>query len=566
VARRFHEHQRRRVVCLDGLWDFAFLGDVAEPADPGAIRFDDVMAVPGCFDATPRYAGRRGLAAYRTCFAWNHDGPARLELDGAHHACTAFLDGARIGAHRGGFTRFYLDLGPRPAGAPACREAELVVLVDNRFDRERSPLHLDYFDWYQYGGLARGARVHFVARSFIERVEATTVDLGGPTLGLGISYRTLEPGARVPLEVRVAGHEVWSEQVSLTQARGSIDLRLQVPFAPLWSPERPNLVFLDVRLGDDDFCTRVGLRTVGSKDGRLAINDEPVALLGVNRHEAHPDFGHAVPPQIELGDLQLLRELGANFLRGSHYPQDDGLLDLCDELGILVWCEGIGWQQTREQLTDPVFMDAQRDHLDEMLDASFNHPSIVLWGVLNEGDSSEAECRPAFASLLSHVKARDPHRPVTFATCRPRRDLCLDLVDVVSVNAYPGWYQGTLDEIPTELRDLVAHLKAVAPGKPIIVSEIGAGAIYGFHERNGRHWTEEYQAALLDRVLHTLVGEELAGVCIWQFCDTKTTEATRTVMGRPRGYNNKGLLDEYRRPKLAFDVVKRWFSTIREDE
>ena len=107
------------------------------------------MAVPGCFDATPAYAGQRGLAAYRTRIRVTDDTPHRVVFDGVHHWCRVFLDGRALCDHVGGFTRFAADWIGQPG------ESELVVLVDNRFDWERCPLHLEYFDWYHYGGITR---------------------------------------------------------------------------------------------------------------------------------------------------------------------------------------------------------------------------------------------------------------------------------------------------------------------------------------------------------------------------------------------------------------------------
>jgi len=145
LLRRYREHDMRRVWDMRGVWDFAFLGE-AEPeeVEVGAIEFGDGMGVPGCFDASPRYAGRRGLAAYRMRGWAPKGGRYRLILDGVHHWGRVYVNGEARGDHVGGFTRFGVDFEQGGAG-----EVEVVVLVDNRFNYERCPLHLDYFDWYQ---------------------------------------------------------------------------------------------------------------------------------------------------------------------------------------------------------------------------------------------------------------------------------------------------------------------------------------------------------------------------------------------------------------------------------
>ncbi|MGC9347657.1 MAG: glycoside hydrolase family 2 TIM barrel-domain containing protein, partial [Anaerolineae bacterium] len=151
MLRRFSEHEVRHVTHLEGFWDFAFLGDVdPDEVDVNTIEFDDRMPVPGCFDATPAYAGKRGLTAYRRQVRLSDASPHQLILDAVHHWCRVFVDGEPVRDHAGGFTRFAVDLTDHDPGA-----VDLVVLVDNRFNYERSPLHHEYFDWYHFGGIAR---------------------------------------------------------------------------------------------------------------------------------------------------------------------------------------------------------------------------------------------------------------------------------------------------------------------------------------------------------------------------------------------------------------------------
>ncbi len=311
---------------------------------------------------------------------------------------------------------------------------------------------------------------------------------------------------------------------------------------------------------------RVVLYGQVSVDGRqILINGESVRLLGVCRHEAHPQFGHGLPESLLVADVQQLRDMGCNFLRGSHYPQDPRFLDLCDEAGICVWNEAIGWQHGANHLTDPHFIEAQLAHVNEMVAMSFNRPSVILWGILNESHSHDSKCRPAYEALLGRLRDLDPSRPVTYACNHPFDDVCLDLVDVVSVNCYPGWYVGEIVDIPAELDRIVARLDAAEQGdKPLIISEIGAGAVPGWRDWNADRWTEQYQAQLLDAVIrHLFVDRDRAcGLSIWQFCDCRTSELGWKALSRPRGFNNKGILDEYRRPKLACEVVKRHFLAL----
>ena len=562
MARRFRQHDVRLVTPLDGVWDFAFLGDVdSDAVDVGSLVFDDRMAVPGCFDATPAYAGKRGLAAYRTMVRLGDAGRYRLVFDGVHHWCRVFVDGKPLADHVGGFTQFAVDVTTHPTG-----EVALVVLVDNRFDYARCPLHLDYFDWYHYGGISRPVALHRLGDIWIDGVSIVTEDFATREISVTVDYGADISRGGVPLTMTVDGERVFAQAVDVLTEQGQVQARFHLPDAALWSPDAPHLHTLHVRLGEDDLVERFGIRQVSVVGQEIRINDKPVRLLGVNRHEAHPQFGSALPDSLLVADVQQLRDLGCNFVRGSHYPQDARFLDLCDEAGILVWDEAIGWQHTAEHLTDPHFLAAQETNVREMVAVGRNHPSVILWGIQNESHSNDPACRPAYERLLGLLRELDPTRPLTFASNHPFDDVCYDLADVISVNCYPGWYVGEIEEIPANLDEIMAHVDGAQgqANKPLIIAEIGAGAIYGWRDWNETRWSEQYQARLLETVIcHLFVdGNRACGLAIWQYCDVRASEQVRRALFRPRAFNNKGLVDEYRRPKQAYDVVKALYRAL----
>ncbi|WP_030160462.1 glycoside hydrolase family 2 protein [Glycomyces sp. NRRL B-16210] len=557
MTRRFVRHERRPVTALDGIWDFAFLGD----ADPDRITraslvFDEVMAVPGSFDATPAHAGRRGLAAYRTRVAVERPGRHRLVFEAVHHWCRVLWNGRPLRDHAGGFTRFSADIEHAEAGT-----AEVIVLVDNRFDDARTLLHQEHFDWYHFGGITRSVELHRLGDLWIDRLQISTEDIEERRVALRLDVGATALAEGVPLTVEWRGRPVLTDTVDVIPGE-RIERTVTLPGARLWSPDDPALQEVSVRLGDDDVRERIGLREITTGGGRLAVNGEAVTLLGFNRHESHPQFGHAQPEALLVADVQQIRDLGCNFIRGSHYPQDPLFLDLCDEAGILVWSESVGWQYPVERMTDPAFVAEQLDHIDEMVDAAVNHPSVVMWGVLNECPSEVPECRPVYERLLGRLKESDASRPVTYASFKIYEDLCLDLVDVVAVNTYPGWYFGGVEDIPAELDRIAAHVDAAGHAeKPLIISEIGAGAVPGWNDANNGHWTEEYQTALLEKVVrHVLEGQDrITGLGIWVLGDFRSTEYREMLLKRPRSINDKGVVDEYRRPKQAYAAVRSLF-------
>jgi len=568
MTRRFRQHDVRTVTPLDGVWDFVFLGDVdPDVVDVTALVFDDRMAVPGCFDATPAYAGKRGLTAYRTMLPLRDAGRYRLVFDGVHHWCRVFVNGEPLADHVGGFTQFAVDVVRHAVG-----DVPLVVLVDNRFDYARCPLHLDYFDWYHYGGISRPVALHRLGDLWIDGVRIVTEDFATRALAVTVTYGADVSRGGVPLTLTVGGERVFAQAIDVLTECGQVQARFHLPDAPLWSPDAPHLHTLHVRLGDDDTSAddvyeRFGIRQVSAEGQAIFINGEPVRLLGVNRHEAHPQFGSALPDGLLVSDVQQLHDLGCNFVRGSHYPQDARFLDLCDEAGILVWNEAIGWQHTAEHLTDPHFLAAQETNVREMVAVGVNHPSVILWGIQNESHSNDPACRPAYERLLGLLRELDPTRLLTFASNHPYDDVCLDLADVVSINCYPGWYIGEIEDIPVQLDNIIARLAEKGQDdKPLIISEIGAGAIYGWRDWNETRWSEQYQARLLDVVIRHLFvdGDRTCGLAIWQYCDLRASEEARRALFRPRAFNNKGLVDEYRRPKQAYETVKQWYHKLAE--
>jgi beta-glucuronidase len=316
---------------------------------------------------------------------------------------------------------------------------------------------------------------------------------------------------------------------------------------------------------------RFGLRTVSVKGNRIHLNGRPLTLNGFCRHEAHPQFGPALPHAQLVQDLQLMKSIGTNFVRGSHYPQDQRFLDLCDEMGMLVFEESLGWGQKADHFEWEAFRSACEEQTRLMVRNSINHPSVILWGFLNEGESDHPSSDLIYPILANAIRKEDDSRLVTFASFRPWNDRHFDLVDVVAINLYPGWYAPPesgprpLDDIGEVMERLEKALSENpdADGKPLFMSEIGAGAVYGWRDPLHAHWSEEYQSDLIDIVLSELEARPAyCGVTLWQYCDCRTF-ANSYALKRPRAFNNKGLYDEYRRPKLAVEVVKKhWVKDV----
>ncbi len=556
----FPKFPKRAAVAVDGVWDFAFLPEACYSSpDLKSLVYGDRISVPGVWDALPAWLGKRGYGFHRTFVEIPSGVRARLTLGALGLYGKLFVDGVEVHEQRSPYVPFSVDL-PRSERT----RREIVVMACNVFDYERCPMVEPYFDFYAYGGIYRELSISLLPEgAAIDWVGVDAVDLAK-----GLIRISVEGSGLGGSELRIldaSGTLVHKETRPFKGARESFELVW--PDKRPWSPASPVLHTLTVESGDDAMTVRFGLRQVSASKGRVLVNGEPVRkLVGYCRHESHPQYGPALPLAQLVADLQILRDMGCNFVRGSHYPQDPRFLSLCDELGFLVWEESLGWGQKVKDFLSRDFIEQQLSHSRAMLKASYNNPSVVIRGFLNEGESCKEEARECYEALFKLFRSEDPSRLVTYATMFGLDDKFLELADIVSFNIYPGWYTSKVDD-ETPLGEIVPRIREIAEGlarrglsdKPFIVSEIGAAAMYGWRDPICSQWSEQFQAEYLRIACEEIVSNPgVAGVSLWQLCDGRTYRGSRSLT-RPRTFNNKGTLDEYRRPKMAYETVKGIF-------
>ncbi|MDX6766119.1 MAG: glycoside hydrolase family 2 TIM barrel-domain containing protein [Candidatus Methylacidiphilales bacterium] len=547
---------------LDGIWRFAFLGDNPWEDLPG--REWQCVPVPSAFDALPEHAGRRGLAVYETEVCAIPGRPLLLQFGAVSMSARVLVDGTEMFSHACGYSPFSVLV---PSSTSTTRR--LTVIVDNRFSFESHPMHEEYFDFYQYGGILRSVSARSLPAEgpHVQSVRVLPTE----------SYR--EGEVEVTLQVGLVAGE-WSARLAvngldcglLRSQEGSVaSLRVRSRDLRLWSPSNPVMQTLSVTLLDhsgrpiDDASVSFGLRRIESRNGHLWLNGERLVLKGYNRHEWHPNSGPCTSVLQMAADLQLLRGMGCNFVRGSHYPQDQRFLDLCDVMGMLVWEENLGWGQREKPFASETFRRHHAETLRNMVVASWNHPSIILWGFLNEAGTDQEYCGAVIEESVRILKELDPSRLTTYASMFGKIDRHFDKVDVISINQYPGWYcceghPSPLDLVAPGILDTVATIDARGyTHKPIIISEIGAEALYGWRDPHNDFYTEHYQAQYVRRACETVLGNDrLSGIALWHFSDARTYGGGRSMV-RPRTFNNKGSFDEYRRPKAAVQAVSEVF-------
>ena len=547
-------------VNLNGPWQFTFKeGKPLEETSLASFAADDVMAVPGCWDVLPRYYLKRGTGLYRRTFTL--DAPMRdavLTVDGMGVRAAFALDGADLGRHDYPYARLEIPVGPLAAGTH-----EIAAAVDNILEWPRVKLARPYYDFYFYGGFYHGVRL--VERA--PKVFVRTRDWRTGTVEVAVEGGA--PAGAVTVDGKTVA-AAWKD------GRATV----RVPGFRTWSPEAPNLHTLSVTCAgaaSQPAAVRFGIRQVEARGGKMYLNGKELFLKGFNRHESSVLEGSATGETTMLRDLQNLKAVGGNFIRGAHYQQCERFLDLCDEMGVLVWEESLGWGNGHasfgknfppNELGDAGFCEMQVRQTREMVRASFNHPSVIVYGFLNECASQTEAGKALVDRLAATIRAEDSGRLVSFACNMVDSDISSASVDLVAFNAYPGTIPATpgtpaqlKEKVERRFTSAIARFRKLYPDKPIMVSESGCGGLYGMHDPNASINTEEYQEEYLRDILECLwANSDCSGFAIWQMNDGRTRErfCDRSCSAMFGG-SIAGCYDQFRRPKRSVETISQFF-------
>jgi beta-glucuronidase len=561
----------RQSIDLSGFWDLRF-----DPEDRGlqagwanGFTGGRPVAVPASWnDQFEDWRDYLGQTWYQTRFdlplGWD---AARqrigLRFGSVNYMAEVWLNGARLGSHEGGHLPFEFDLTPhiRHEGNV------LVVRVEGELAPDRVPpgnvppdprhMFLDQrenyppasFDFFPFCGIQRPVLLNATPQKAIADLTVVT-ELSGRT-GLVRVAASLDGGEAATARFSLRSTEVWAEtQVS----GGTAEVVLPVPDATLWSPDKPHLYDLVAELmhngaAYDRYSLPIGIREVKVEGDALLLNGRPVYLRGFGRHEDFPVTGRGLVPAVVVKDYALMKWIGANSFRTTHYPYSEQMMDLADRLGFLVIDEtpAVGLFFAEEGLERRLAVCRQYVH--DLIARDKNHPSVIMWSVANEPHSSQPSAKPFFRDLYDLCKSLDPTRPVTLASYMGVREESFEFCDLLCLNRYHGWYAqgGQLDrgcaDLEAELEAMYAKFK-----KPLILTEFGADTLPGHHAQPPEMFSEEYQADMLQRYIEVLRSKPfVVGEHVWNLCDFKTSQGVRRV----GGMNMKGVFTRDRRPKLA---------------
>jgi beta-glucuronidase len=342
---------------------------------------------------------------------------------------------------------------------------------------------------------------------------------------------------------------------------GLFRFSLDAPNLELWSPERPKLYRVEITTATDQIAEDIGFRTIEARGTDILLNGKSIFLRGIDLHEEPVGrSGRAHGEDDARTLLGWAKELGCNFVRLAHYPHDETVVRTADQLGLMVWSEIPVYQGI--DFKNPRTLVKAQQQLTEMITRDRNRAAIVLWSVSNETPKSPE--RNAFLQqLIKTARDLDPTRLITTATnqtnsTEPHKKVFDDPIiadlDIFGVNEYIGWYEG----VPADL-DITTW--ATPYDKPMIVSEFGGEAKYGFHGSVTQRWTEENQEEIYQHQIAALRKIPfLRGTSPWILKDFRSPH--RNLPRLQDGFNRKGLISENGERKKAFYVLQKFYREL----
>ncbi len=564
MLRLFKRHKKRKATILDGIWKFKTDPDRMGVKEAWFKQFPDDCAqtyVPSCWNNDFGYFHYEGVAWYSVTFETTKRN-INLIFNGVTGQADVYLDGKHLGGHYGGYTSFNFVVNNIMPGTH-----DLAVCVDNSHN-DIDSLPLSKVDWFHYGGIPRSVEVMELDDVWIKdsRIEyKLDENFHSATLKVAAVLEGFDnKGYQRELKLYVNDHLVAAANMQIKDTTYYIFKEIILKDIKLWDTKHPNLYTIRLEIEEDDLCERVGFRHIKMEERKIFLNGRRIFLKGVNRHEDHPDWGSAMHPKLLKRDMDIIRDMGCNAIRGAHYPNHPMFLDYCDEEGILFWEEIPIWQHSDKHMQNPLLVQRGLKMLEEMVTRDYHHPSIIMWGMHNEIDTTNPLAYEMTRQYADKIKGLDSTRAITYASSKRQADICFNLADMICINYYIGWYtqMGELNAWTAFLKDMKSVLKKQNLDRlPLIISEFGAEGLLGTCSFEEQKWSENYQNKYLEYTLNLFCNDpDISGVFIWQFSDVRSSK--NKEMMRARGLNNKGIVDEYRRPKLAYWTVKRIFNSM----
>ncbi|HMC00410.1 MAG TPA: glycoside hydrolase family 2 TIM barrel-domain containing protein [Flavobacteriaceae bacterium] len=467
-----------------------------------------------------------------------------------NYVAEVYLNGNKLGIHEGGFTPFNFDITDYLKN----EDNYLIVKVDNKRKKENVPTVNT--DWWNYGGITRDVKLvelpsTYIQDYFIQLNPENNKQIKGYIKLIGDKIENQKVTIQIP--------DLKINESFITDETGNLPIEINAQNISYWSDTNPYLYDVTITTETDEIKDQIGFRIIKTRGAEMLLNNKPIYLRGISIHEENPIKGGRANT---LGDAKLLlnwaKELGCNYVRLAHYPHNEHMLRLADQMGMMVWEENpVYW--TIEWDNNNTYQNA-KNQLTELIQRDKNRASTIIWSMANETPVTEA--RTEFLINLTNVaRSLDNTRLISAAleqnnnpensNIKHINDPFAEYVDVLSFNQYIGWYAG----LPENCRDIIWEIQQ---NKPVLISEFGAGAKHGFHGDKLKRWTEEYQEYLYIETLNMIDKiPQLSGFSPWILVDFRSPR--RHLPNIQDGWNRKGLLSSEGEKKKAYFVLQEFY-------
>ncbi len=530
-----------------------------------SFDLSQTLWVPGAWNAQkPELTYYEGTIWYRKTFdkkSLSKNKRYFVYFGAANYITEVTFNGERLGEHEGGFTPFCYEI----TNIIKEKDNYLIVGVSNTRSNDHIPAKVT--DWFNHGGIIRDVKLIEVPATFISNYY---LSLDKSTLGLKtkrIRCTVVLTGDLPQTKVKVIIPELKVNKEISIDKTGTYNFTIDIKNLELWSPRSPKLYEVFIETDSDKVSDRIGFRTIEAKGKQILLNGQPIFLRGISLHDENPlrkDRANSVDDaRLVLG---WAKELECNFIRLAHYPHQENIVRVADEMGIMLWEElplywGIDWD-------NPEVLQKAKNQYTELINRDYNRASSIIWSIANETGPTTAR-NEFLTSIARHIRSIDDTRLLT-AACKKDQardghpdnsytinDPIMKHLDIISFNEYLGWYGG----LPAECRK---KTYSSSMNKPIIVSEFGGGALQGYYADSLTRWSEDYQAylykeniAMFNRI------EGLAGMTPWILADFMTP--LRQLPDVQDGWNRKGLISEKGIKKKAFYVLQEYYTTKKKE-
>lgn len=469
-----------------------------KPGQPEEYPIWENVTLPHCFNAedcvAPDINYYQGPGWYKTQLEISNpykNGRVLLEFEGAGQKTEVYIYTTKVGHHVGGYDSWNVDITEAVnkflSSEDAARfkgKVPLSIRCDNSRDAEMIPSNLS--DFNVYGGIYRYLNLVYLPAVTVDEISIKpelNADFRKATLKVTGSFYNPSDicSANVCVTIKSPDGKVVKSNTlaNITPLGKQLLMDVEIEKPEVWDVEAPRRYTCEVAVKADDeevvSVERFGFRKFEFiEKGPFHLNGRRLLLRGTHRHEDHAGVAAAMTDSMIIKEMRMMKEMGVNFIRLGHYQQSEIVLDMCDELGILVW-EEIPW--CRGGVGGDLYREQARRMLTNMIEQHYNHPSVIIWGLGNENDwpndfpkYEQSEIRAFMSELNTLSHTLDPERKTAIRRC----DFCSDIVDVYSPTIWAGWYRGQFtqyQEFSKEAFDKVRHFLHVEWGGATVIRD-----------------------------------------------------------------------------------------------